>query len=305
MRADSHTGRRLLAALRTLPRDELLEAPTADLLRLAQLVVDRAEHGTRRRVRAHPPQPRLRQRAGLLPGRPVRPGDPAPGRATSSAGYWPGEIIGRDDRIVELGPGPDAVPDRGAPGRRSRRRRTAPTVEAEVAKVTRRWSDDLRDLLHRRASARTRPSGCCARYAGALPEAYKEDFGAPTAVARPRRARARCRPTTGWPSTSTRPTPTTTADRRLKVFRTGTPVSLARALPIFTQMGIEVLDERPYEIELADGTTVWIYDFGLRLPAGRRLRRRSARATSSTRCGCCGAARSSRTASTRWSCAPA
>jgi len=42
VRADSHSGRRLLAALRTLPRDELLEAPTGDLLRLAQLVVDRA-----------------------------------------------------------------------------------------------------------------------------------------------------------------------------------------------------------------------------------------------------------------------
>ncbi len=35
-------------------------------------------------------------------------------------------------------------------------------------------------------------------------------------------------------------------------------------------MGIEVLDERPYEIELADGSATWIYDFGLRLPAGRR-----------------------------------
>ncbi len=46
VRADSHTGRRLLAALRTLPRDELLEAPTTDLLRLAQLVVDRADHRT-------------------------------------------------------------------------------------------------------------------------------------------------------------------------------------------------------------------------------------------------------------------
>jgi glutamate dehydrogenase len=58
------------------------------------------------------------------------------------------------------------------------------------------------------------------------------------------------------------------ADRRLKVFRTGEAVSLARALPIFTQMGIEVLDERPYEIELADGDTLWIYDFGLHLPQG-------------------------------------
>ncbi len=52
------------------------------------------------------------------------------------------------------------------------------------------------------------------------------------------------------------------------MFRTGQSVTLARALPIFTQMGIEVLDERPYEIDLADGHNVWIYDFGLRLPAG-------------------------------------
>jgi len=59
------------------------------------------------------------------------------------------------------------------------------------------------------------------------------------------------------------------ADRRLKVFRTGQSVSLARALPIFTQMGIEVLDERPYQIELAGGSDMWIYDFGLRLQADR------------------------------------
>ncbi len=86
VRADSHSGRRLLAAIRTLPRDELLEAPTSDLLRLAQLVVDRAEHSTRRRVRPHPPQPRLRQRAGLLPGRPVRARRPGAGWWRSSTG---------------------------------------------------------------------------------------------------------------------------------------------------------------------------------------------------------------------------
>ena len=52
------------------------------------------------------------------------------------------------------------------------------------------------------------------------------------------------------------------------MFRTGRPVSLARALPIFTQMGIEVLDERPYELDVLERDEVWIYDFGLRLPAG-------------------------------------
>ena len=45
VRADSYTGRQLVAALRTLPRDELLEADSADLIKLAQLVSNRAERG--------------------------------------------------------------------------------------------------------------------------------------------------------------------------------------------------------------------------------------------------------------------
>ncbi len=43
-------------------------------------------------------------------------------------------------------------------------------------------------------------------------------------------------------------------------------MSLARVLPIFAQMGIEVLDERPYEFGRTADVPGWIYDFGLRLP---------------------------------------
>lgn len=32
------------------------------------------------------------------------------------------------------------------------------------------------------------------------------------------------------------------------------------------RLGVEVIDERPYELRCADRTTAWIYDFGLRLP---------------------------------------
>ncbi len=34
-------------------------------------------------------------------------------------------------------------------------------------------------------------------------------------------------------------------------------------LPMFENMGVEVADERPYEITLHDGRLYWIYDFGL------------------------------------------
>ena len=263
-RADSYTGRQLLAALRTLPRDELLEATSPDLLRLAQLVVDRSESGgIGVFARTHlnrdfvsvlvyfpadrlGPETRQRVRDVILVN-------------------WPGRIIARNDRIVELGlarmhflialrPGEEVPnPQRSA-------------VEATVAQVTRRWSDDLADLLYLGMTEQD-AERVLRRYTGAFPEAYKEDFGASTAVSDLRKLEA-LPDLEGLSFDVYTPAPDDGADRRLKVFRTGTPLSLGRTLPMLEQMGIEVLDERPYEIERTDGTAAWIYDFGLRLGEG-------------------------------------
>jgi glutamate dehydrogenase len=268
VRADSHTGRRLLAALRTLPRDELLEAPTGDLLRLAQLVLDRAERksvGVFARIHLN------RDFVSVLVYFPADRFGPETRRRVSSviSRDWPGEVIGRDDRIVELDlarmqfliavrPGTQpASPDR-------------PAVEAEVARAIRRWSDDLRELL---VAARGEQAAdeLITRFTGALPEAYKEDFS-PAVATRDLATLDGLPVEDGLAFELYEPTdPQEEADYRLKVFRTGQSVSLARALPIFTEMGIEVLDERPYEFDLADAQDVWIYDFGLRLPAGIEL----------------------------------
>ncbi len=266
VRADSHTGRQLLAALRTLPRDELLEAPTADLLRLAQLVVDRADRGT---VGVFARVHLNRDFVSILVYLPAERLGPETRKRVAAVirKNWPGEVIGRDDRIVELNlarlqfliavrPGTQpASPDRTA-------------VEAEVARVTRRWSDELHDALVRLHGTHE-GERLLRLYADAVPEAYKEDYGA-AAASRDLTILDGLPPQDGLAFALDHAGVDDDSDRRLKVFRTGRPVSLARALPIFTQMGIEVLDERPYELELADRDRddVWIYDFGLRLPAG-------------------------------------
>jgi glutamate dehydrogenase len=264
VRADSHTGRRLLAALRTLPRDELLEAPTGDLLRLAQLVVDRAEHqtvGVFARIHLN------RDFVSILVYFPAERFGPETRRRVKDVimRNWPGELIGRDDRIVELDLARMQFLIAVRPGTQPPSPER-PVVEAEVAKVTRRWSDDLHDLLLTRHGEDV-SDRLIAKFTGALPEAYKEDFTAEVAASdlvvldqlplEDGLAFELYTPTDEGED----------ADRRLKVFRTGQAVSLARALPIFTEMGIEVLDERPYEIELPDAEDIWIYDFGLRLPA--------------------------------------
>ena len=56
--------------------------------------------------------------------------------------------------------------------------------------------------------------------------------------------------------------------RRFKVLRIGSAMSLSRLLPILQRMGVEVLDEYPYEIRRADGQEAWVLDFGLALPVG-------------------------------------
>ncbi|MCW2527677.1 MAG: NAD-glutamate dehydrogenase, partial [Pseudonocardiales bacterium] len=145
VRADSYTARQLVAALRTLPRDELLEAQTDDLLKLATLVSNRAEHagvGVFSRVHlnndfisvlVYLPADRLGPETARL----VR---------TIVAESWPGSLIVRDSSLSDLGlarlhflitlrPG-EPVPN---PDYR--------LVEAKITEATRRWSDDLADLL--------------------------------------------------------------------------------------------------------------------------------------------------------------
>ena len=49
---------------------------------------------------------------------------------------------------------------------------------------------------------------------------------------------------------------------RLSIYRTGSPITLTDVLPRLQNMGVEVVDEHPYQFEAAE--PFWIYDFGLR-----------------------------------------
>ncbi len=52
---------------------------------------------------------------------------------------------------------------------------------------------------------------------------------------------------------------------RLTIHRTGSPITLTDVLPRLQHMGVEVVDEHPYEFPGAE--SFWIYDFGLRRDA--------------------------------------
>jgi glutamate dehydrogenase len=49
----------------------------------------------------------------------------------------------------------------------------------------------------------------------------------------------------------------------LKLYRRGERVSLTSVMPSLTNLGLTVLDERPYEVRPAGQESIWIYDFAL------------------------------------------
>ncbi len=267
VRADSYTGRQLVAALRTLPRDELLEADSADLIKLAQLVSSRAERGG---VGVFSRLHLNNDFISVLVYLPIdRLGADTVAQVRQIVGQnWPGSLITRESSLSDLGlarlhylitlrpgePVPTPDPDQ---------------VEARIAEITRGWADDLTDLLYL-AVGDAEGDRLVKRYENAFPEAYKEDFDADVAVRDIARLEA-LPEVDGLSFEMYIPRADDDAQRRLKVFRTGSHISLARALPMFGYLGVEVLDERPYELDRRDGSSAWIYDFGLALPAGVEL----------------------------------
>ncbi|MET1034879.1 MAG: NAD-glutamate dehydrogenase [Arthrobacter sp.] len=56
-------------------------------------------------------------------------------------------------------------------------------------------------------------------------------------------------------------------DARIKLYLTE-PLSLSRILPVLANLGLEVVDEKPFAISRGDGKEFFLYDLGLKYPAG-------------------------------------
>ena len=211
------------------------------------------------------------------------------------------------DARLGVGAGPAAL--RGPRARRARRSREVDesALEREVVEATRTWDEDLVEAL--RADVGDEAGGrLIGLYGKAFPEAYKEDVHPRVAVTDIRRIEMLDSDDAVRGRRSTRNRGCPPDERRFKLYRRG-PLTLTRVLPMFTHLGVEVIDERPYEITRSDGVRVYVYDFGLRTATRRGLgRRRRPRRTSAavrrTPSARCGRAPPSPTASTRSSSAP-
>jgi glutamate dehydrogenase len=136
-------------------------------------------------------------------------------------------------------------------------------IEARLAAAMRSWTDDLYDALVDQFGEE-RGVDLHGRYADALPAAYQQDTSAAAAVVDIGRmeglgggddlAMHLYRPLEAPPGTL-----------RFKLFRHGQSVTLSDVLPLLENMGVYVVDERPYAVRPTGAEPVYIYDFGLRL----------------------------------------
>ncbi len=259
---DSHSGKDLLEVMESYPRDELFQTDPEELLDITLAVLHLQE---RRRTR-------LFMRQDVY------------GRFMSCLVYLPRDRYNtmvrlKMEAILRKAFDAESVDftTRVAESTLARlhfvvrvpRGMTVPDVDAaalerDIADATRTWDEDLVEAtrVEEGEEAGARLIGL---YGKAFPEAYKEDFHPRVAVADLLRMESldaddavdlNLYHEAGAPPT----------ERRFKLYRRG-PLSLTQVLPLFTHMGVEVTDERPYEVSRGDGVKVYVYDFGLRARA--------------------------------------
>jgi glutamate dehydrogenase len=134
-------------------------------------------------------------------------------------------------------------------------------IEMLLVAATRSWSDDLHEALLEE-HGEERASYLFERYGEAFPAAYRADWVPRSALADIGHIEALAQPD-DLMLRLYRPLEAPLGALRAKVFRAGAPLALSDVLPLFEDMGVEVADERPYEITPSEREAVWIYDFGL------------------------------------------
>ncbi|MBB5918818.1 glutamate dehydrogenase [Nocardia transvalensis] len=130
-------------------------------------------------------------------------------------------------------------------------------IQQLLAEASRTWDDHLRDEV---AASTVLDPAVVQRYTEALPDAYKEDFEAVRALADIVRLE-RLAPGKIDQHLYRRPR-SEPGSWRFTLY-IGGGISLSQVLPLLQSLGVEVVDERPYQLQFADGREVWIYDFGL------------------------------------------
>ncbi|MFE5796985.1 NAD-glutamate dehydrogenase [Streptomyces sp. NPDC056503] len=264
---NSHDGRDLLQILETYPRDELFQTPVDQLQsivtsvlylqerRRLRLYLRQDEYGRYYSALVYLPRDRYTTRVRLRIIDILK--EELNGTSVDFTAWNTESILSRLHFVIRVEPGTvlaaltDADVDR---------------IEARLVEAARSWADGFGEALNAEFGEE-RAAELLRRYGNAFSEGYKADHSPRAAVADLVRMEALVASGKDFALSLYEPVAAGPGERRFKIYKTGEQVSLSAVLPVLNRLGVEVTDERPYELRCADRTHAWIYDFGLRMPA--------------------------------------
>ncbi|HQR91584.1 MAG TPA: NAD-glutamate dehydrogenase, partial [Caulobacter sp.] len=267
---DSHNGKRLRNILETWPRDELFHADEAVLLAMALGVLHLYDRPRVRLFTRRDPFDRfisallfvprerydsgVRERAGKLLA------EAFGGRVSAYYPSFSDAPLARVHFIIGVTPGDHREPDMAA-------------LEDAIAETARTWEDRFEAAI-REGGAPGRVAQTLARYAGAFPPGYRDQYDAAEALADIEVVDALAEDEAVRVRAFRRPGDTATTFR-FKLYRPGAAAPLADVLPILEHMGLKAMIEDGHKVSptSAEGqsTAVWVHEFMLVDEQGEHL----------------------------------
>ncbi|MEU9031434.1 NAD-glutamate dehydrogenase [Streptomyces sp. NPDC048383] len=262
----SHDGRDLLQILETYPRDELFQTPVDQLQSIATSVLYLQE---RRRLRLYLRQdeygryysalvylPRDRYTTGVRLRLIDILKEELDGISVDFTAWNTESILSRIHFVVRVPQGKELPVLTDGDVER---------IEARLVEAARSWADGFGEALVAELGEE-RAGELLRKYGTSFPEGYKADHSPRAAVADLCHLERLSASDREFALSLYEPVGAGPGERRFKIYRTGDQVSLSAVLPVLQRLGVEVTDERPYELRRTDRVSDWIYDFGLRMP---------------------------------------
>ena len=257
LKPTGHSGKALKHILETLPRDELFQSSAGELYRLgtgvlglqervrSKLFLRRDRYGRFYSVLAYIPRDRYNTE--------VRHRVEAMLRRMLHADHVDSSVLVGESPLAQVHL--IVRPRAGAQFHVDQDQ-----LERELGVIVRNWQDDLRDELVVR-HGEEQGLALANRFGRALPAGYIEN-ASPAAAATDVERLAALRSSNDL-QLSLQQLPVSQAGEgalRFKLYRQGSDIALSDALPMMENLGLRVITEHPYRVEV-DGTPVYIQDF--------------------------------------------
>jgi glutamate dehydrogenase len=254
-----HAGKALLDILASLPRDDLFQASTDELTRLALGILHiQEQHALRLFVR----QDTYRRFVSCLVYMPKE-------KLNTELQKEMEKILVREFSGIEIGF--STLFGDSNLARVHFLIRTDPKkeltydvekIEAQLIDVARSWREELRQALIE-YYGEAQGLHLIQKYNYAFPSGYRDTFP-PITAAHDIEHIERISPERPLEMNFYHSKDKAAAPLRFKLFQIGKPIILSDALPVLENMGLRVIDEWPQEITLENGQRIWINDFGVK-----------------------------------------